>query len=606
MQKKQKYFQITVVILLLFLTLFGAQTVFSQAPINTITITDVNYNQFPLINVTTRILDNTGEAISPLSVNDLVVREIVTEDGVEHKNSVDFSFKKITSGVKLAIVLDSGAGLNHAGLTDKSVAEEIREITQQFIDTLGQKDSLELIFVEWGTTSVIAELTGNKSALQEALNYITIGRVEEYTNGLDGVKKALEDLHSSTSAQTPRGVIFITPGIQSKAMGNKTEFAEVENLSAKYNIPVHTILVGEIGRWQEAEEELTLFAQKTNAQFKRYTSPSALDSLHDHLDRQRFQYLLSYKTNSPSSAERYIDIEATSASTIRDTFSFTITPPPQAPEIELVINNGDPVTRKAPQADSDLSNIPFKEVKVTGNINWPDGYPRDITKAQLMINGQEHGSPIKNLEKDEQLSFIWDLRTITEPGPNTTKVAIQLTDSLGLTSSKVLEVPVEVIIPAPPPTPTPDPTPSPCDSLQDLPYVGPPLNKACFQYGITPAQMLNMLIAIAALVLVIIIWFNRETVKEAGVRVTGAIVRVTQQIMGGREPKAYLEPMKGFPEEEMATRFEIYGETPIGRDREFSDLIFSYPKVSRLHCTLHEADLGVSWSIEDEDSSNGT
>jgi hypothetical protein len=149
-----------------------------------------------------------------------------------------------------------------------------------------------------------------------------------------------------------------------------------------------------------------------------------------------------------------------------------------------------------------------------------------------------------------------------------------------------------------------------CAPLKKIPSVGAYFQSACLRLGLTPGVFLNMIIALSSLALVGMIWTNRGPVarlgNEVGTRISDVVNRVTQQIIGtGQITKAYLEPVQGFPENEVS-RIDIYGETPIGRDREYAQLTFDIPQVSRLHCTIHESDLNGTWTIEDEDSSNGT
>jgi pSer/pThr/pTyr-binding forkhead associated (FHA) protein len=70
-------------------------------------------------------------------------------------------------------------------------------------------------------------------------------------------------------------------------------------------------------------------------------------------------------------------------------------------------------------------------------------------------------------------------------------------------------------------------------------------------------------------------------------------------------PKAYLEVIGGYSERNL---FEIYGNTPIGRDHEVTELTFQErdknPTISQLHCTILDDE--DSFSLRDEDSTNGT
>jgi len=422
--------------------------------------------------------------------------------------------------------------------------------------------------------------------------------------------RAMEDLSKATGDSTPLAVLLITPGIQSKFSGKRTQYEDVSRLLESVDIPIHTILLVRGGQQTQLLEDLVA---KSQGQFVRYTTRDSANSVFSLIDAQRWQYQITYRTTSGTGNERLLKVAARTEMSAPpfDVAKFTVVPAPQPPTVlSITINNGDPVTRKAPSYDSDLTEIPLTEVGIDVQIYWPDGYSqRKIARAELFIDGQPHDEPLLDLEDVDAISFTWDLRTYTNKGKTTARIQVVLTDELGLQSVEEVQVPVEVFVPDKPmPAPIVVPGTDICKSLKSLPYAGESLYSACQKWGITPAQMLNMVIALAALVLVGVIWFKRETVlaasQAAGRRITETVRRVTERIGRGQaKPKAYLEAVRGLPEEDLK-RYDIFGETPIGRDPNYSELVFDSPKISGKHCTLHLE--GHRWTIEDEDSTNGT
>ena len=577
--------------LFIFAVFFIVFPSYSQTIISSIEITDIDYQQFPVISAKVRILSDTRTPVTDISSEDLAV----TEDG----QAVDFNHQPIKTGIKTVVVLDLGMGIDHKGLSDEIQFSEMKHAAGSFINTLGEDDGLELITVRGDDTEVFVSLTNDQTKLQESLEALGIGDLSTLTNGLDGLKYALDDLQKATGDNTPCAVILITSGIQSTYRGDRTSYSAIESQAETFDIPIHTILVGD----NQETQSLESLVAESGGRFIRYRSNEAPNPILNWLDAQRLQYLITYRTKSSSTDERELKVSAqTESGSQYDVQKFRLSPSPKPPEIvSLTINNGDPVIRKAPEHDSDLTNIPLTEVQIDANFQWPDGYTnRSIARAELLIDGQPHDEPLFDLA-GESISFTWDLRTYTNEGKTTARVQVVLTDELGFQSSEEVQVPVEVFVPE-------IGGPGICDSLNEFPYVGTSLYDACEKWGITPAQMLNMVIALAALIMVAIIWFKRDTVvavgKEVGTRVTETVRRVTQRIGGGRsKPKAYLEAVRGLPEEELKT-YDIFGETPIGRNPRYAELVFENPKISGLHCTLHLD--GNSWTIEDSDSSNGT
>lgn len=587
------------VFLILISMLAQVPLVFSQAIIQRVFIASVNYSQFPEISARVQVIGENRAPITNLSADDLVV----TEDG----QPVDFAYQNVKVGTKVAIVLDFGGGLQYDGATRQSQFEEMRAIAQAFLDTMDEKDGVELILVHEDSTTVPVTLTNDKNALLDAVENLEYQATPRLSNGLDGVKRAFEDLKKASGVATPTSVLLITPGIQSRYSGQQATYSEINALLDTIDIPIYTVLVGNNTQTASLQQLVT----KSRAHFVRYTSRDVVNSIFGLIEAQRWQYEISYRSLSSSADERELKISARteSGSPPFDVEMFTVVPEPQAPTVlSMTINSGDPLTRTAPAYDSNLSGIPLTEAPIDVQIYWPDSYSqRTITRAELFIDGQPHDEPLLDLQDVENISFTWDLRTYTNKGKTTSRLQIVLTDELGLESTYDEQQTVEVFIPDKPEgTYVP---PDICVSLENIPTIGTSLYEACSKWGITPAQMLNMVIALAALVMVAVIWFKRDTVvavgKDVGRRATGVYRRITKQLgIEGTKPKAYLETIKAPSDAELKESYPIHGETPIGQNSQYADLIFDIPAVSGSHCKIHLE--GHRWTIEDDQSTNGT
>ncbi|RME60526.1 FHA domain-containing protein [Candidatus Parcubacteria bacterium] len=595
-----------VFLLLVLILLANVPPAFSQTVINQVFITSVDYSQFPDISALVRVVGENRAPIANLKVDDLRV--------MEDDTPVEFSLESVRVGVKVAIVLDMGAGLQYDGATRVSQFDEMRSVVKDFLDTMDEKDGVELITVYEDSTSVLVPMTSDKNALLDAVDNLKFTRTEHLSNGLDGVVRAIGDLNKASGVSTPLVVLLVTPGIQSTFSGEQTKYSDVSRLLDTVDIPIHTVLLVRPGQQPQLLQELVT---KSRAQFVRYTSRDSAKALIDLIDAQRWQYRITYRTTSGSAAERTLKVAARTETGAPpfDVEKFTVLPEPQPPAVlSMTINNGDPVTRTAPSYDSDLTGIPLTEAKIDVQVYWPDGFShRKIVRAELFVDGQPHGEPLLDLENVDTLSFTWDLRTYTNKGKTTSRVQVVLTDELGLQSIEELQVPVEVFVPD-----KPEPTPivvaagtDICESLNSLPYAGESLYSACQKWGITPAQMLNMLIALAALVMVVIIWVNREKVQEKGRAIADGITRAWESITRPKAvAKAKLVAIAGIPDNEVK-EFEIFGDTRIGRHPEFTDLCFQQNKensvISREHCKIQEDENNPGhWFIIDRSSSYGT
>jgi len=591
MSRVKSSLQSVFILAIIFSLLIQTVPVFSQAIIQKVVITSVDYSQFPNISAKVRVTSEDRIPVTKLNEGDITV----TEDG----QPVDFSYQSVKVGTKVMIIMDLGGGLQYDGITRTSKFEEMRSIVNGFLNTMDENDGVELILVYEHSTTVPVKLTNDRNALLDAVAKLEYQATDQLSNGLDGVKRAMDDFEITTGDITSTSILLITPGIQSIYSGAETTYSEIESLLEAKDIPIHTVMVGSCPSTSTLQD---LVVHKSKAELVCYSSKGATDSLFNLIEAQRWQYEISYRSKSSSGKERELKISARTESGTPpfDVERFTVVPEPQAPAVlSMLINNGDPVTRTAPAHDSKLSDIPLTESPIDVQIYWPDSYSqRTITRAELFVDSQPHDEPFLELEGVENVSFTWNLRGYTNAGKTTARVQVVLTDELGLQSIEEIQVPVTVIT-KDPPTPTPVVSSGPCDSITNE-----TVREMCVrgvQFGFTPAQLVNMVIALAALILVIFLILKRDTVKDV---VIGSLDKVRETIKVLRsEPKAFLEVVSGLPPEERK-KLDLYGETPIGRNREYSKLIFENPMVSELHCTLHLE--GHRWTIEDQDSANGT
>jgi predicted component of type VI protein secretion system len=96
-----------------------------------------------------------------------------------------------------------------------------------------------------------------------------------------------------------------------------------------------------------------------------------------------------------------------------------------------------------------------------------------------------------------------------------------------------------------------------------------------------------------------------EAGKGAGRAFTSFVERVTSRRVQST-PKAYLVVLEG--DVNVGRSLEIYGDTPIGRSKQYAELLFQQndeqSPISRLHCTI--VDEESHFTLRDEDSANGT
>ncbi|MFC1878594.1 FHA domain-containing protein [Chloroflexota bacterium] len=589
-----------IIVLIILLSSFWYPVV-SQSVVNSLIVTSLDATQFPQISLTARILNHLDKPVDVVNAEEITI----TEDS----EAVSFDIQKTPIGISMILVIDINAAAKAKPARDATNFDYMKVIAQRYVESMGQNDRTAIVVTrpESEGQTLFQDFSANKDALTLRLDELRFGDpISSYSFPLNGVDTAVQMFKQVENAQPVMAVVLISTGIFDANQANVESSVDTISKDARANkIPIYTIMVNT----DDDPRHLDILAQKSAGLFAQYNGPASLDGLFGEFDANRLQYLITYRSRSGSVSERRLVISLTGESSQLAIQNFTVNPPPLAPEIELlIVNNGDPIIREASAWDGDLS---LTEVQVLASFGWPDGYERSLAKADLWIDGQIHGEPLLN--PSGELIFPWDLRSYSEKGRKTARLEVRIKGELGFTARSMRQEPVDVVIPDKPEEPV---TPIEeivimpvCDNLAKIPELGEWLNENCRKLGITPTQVINLALLFITLLLVILLWFNRSTVSRAGrevaFRANDFYQRITQRT-GGQQPKARIEAIRGLSEGERSV-FDIFGETPIGRDREHAELVFvNHPHISREHCIIHEDKASGFWTLEDRESANGT
>jgi len=571
----------------------------AQTAVENVLLTWMDTDGFPQIQLTTRILNSARKPVDIIDAGELTI----TEDGEQ----VEFDIQKTRVGITTAVVIDINASAKTKQTSEIKNFDLMKDIAKRYAASMGEGDRTAILITRTeaeGGLSLFQDFSGDKGAIGQKLDALNLGDPSSYYSyPMDGVDEALRRLRALEENQPVKSVLLISTGIVSTNPPEiEGRIQTITDIASGSHTPVYTILVNT----DLDPRHLDDLAQKNGGMFVHYSGAASLDSMFSEFDSQRLQYQIDYRSDSRSASERVLTISLTGAASPLVIHPFTISPAPQAPLVEpLIVNNNDPVVREAPAWDTDRVNIPLTEVQVRTTFSWPDGFERDLTRAELWVDGQVHGAPMLNPGKE--LSFPWDLRSYTDTGRKTVRLELKVVGELGFEASSVRQESVVIIVPD---RPVEEIIAMPvCDNLSRIPQVGEWLEDNCRIMGITPTQIVNSVLLFIALVFMMLLWFNRGTVAKAGrgvaVRATNLYQRLTQRT-GGKLPKARLEAVRGIASGER-TVFELFGETPIGRDREHAELVFvNHPHISREHAIIHEDKASGTWTIEDRESANGS
>jgi hypothetical protein len=546
--------------------------VFAQGTLSNLKLSPFDISDFPNVKTSLQAIGSDNEPITDLTNQSISV----TEDG----QPVQFSIAPYAAGIKVDFLIDAGPGLNSIGATGDKRINEMKAVIKSFISQMNISDSVMISALDGNQTNVINDFSSSSTDLQNALDNYQYS-ASQYSSGYDGILNALSMLNKQKDGKK-QFIVFLSSGIQEGH--DNTYQTIISQLTGTDHPTIHTLLFrkGDEDVWSPNLQEL---ANLGGGIYSQYNSNLVTDSLYQSMGLWRNQYLITYRSTSNSVGNRQVVI-TTLSNNIQTTGTYEISLQPASVIIQDPVASSvlirRPSTTNQSQSDTETD---VSQVKV--NIQWPDGHPRNITSVQLLAGNQSVGTLTNpSLDSTGQLEIPWDLRAFTKLGQNPISLQVQVTDEIGITGSSS-SIPLIVLVQS-----------NVCNGLPN--FLCPAIT------FISPyANYLAMLIALIALILVIV--FRKKIVSVGGNIIEKGITVIENTIHYKKSnPKAYLEVLEGYSER---TRFEIYGNTPIGRDHSVTELTFQErdknSAISKLHCTILDDDDGT-FSIRDEDSSNGT
>jgi hypothetical protein len=550
------------------------RSVASQVEIASLVITDLKADDFPQISLQVLASDGSGHTLENLPIDSIAIRE---ENEIQKIISID----PVEIGVRIAIVLDPGDGSFRTGVTltqlHQQVLKDLEIFTRGRPWMLAGGDEVILLAQEGENSRIIAPLTSDPEVLMQAIEaYVPpVGAAVQSPEFGDFTRAALMTALKELKLARPgfvdrkEAILLYTPGM-------RADLADVAEEAISLGIPIHIVLTrnAALEYWAEALRPL---AEVTGGQFLETYENDDPEPLFEHLASQRRQHMITYRTALMTSGKRTVVLEATGGVSASTQYSIEIQPP----QVEIIAPSEDLITREATQETVAPADADPAFVFVVAQVNWPDGKPRKVQGARLIVDGiaVSQGAVV-----DDRAQIAWDIRSYQSEGWTPTSLRVEVVDEYGLMGQSP---PITVAIRY---------MPWPEEPGVDLP-------KDILLY-------VAIGIALVSLGLAIYLYLNRTRVGSALQDARDGLVDFVERVTGRRtamQARAYLVPLEGF-DEPPTKSYELYGTTAIGRSRRYADLLFHRMEedspISRLHCTILDED--DHFSIRDEDSSNGT
>ena len=176
-----------------------------------------------------------------------------------------------------------------------------------------------------------------------------------------------------------------------------------------------------------AYDLLNQLAEKTGGKFFLYTGQEVLPDPEAYLRPMRSLYSVSYQSVINQPGTHQISVEIQQGSSVLESDHIDVRLAIRPPNLILL----DPVLsiertwQNNADDQKDLSLFPKSET-INFITEFPDGFPRDLVQAQLLVNGEV----VKELKTPPFTQFLWDISEIDTN--QDVEISIKVQDELGL------------------------------------------------------------------------------------------------------------------------------------------------------------------------------
>jgi len=551
-------------------------------------VTNVNSSGFPVVTFDMRAVTLGQKVVSGLNAGDVTVYE----------NGQEASDVQVTpkedGPITYIFVIDQGRLANFQTFGVNNMRQAITTLVSGGFFKDG-KDTVMVLArqnTDSDQTVTLLPATQTGSDLTTWAAAFGFDRGSRSTKGLLAVDDAINDL----------GDLVDVPGSQTSAILFFTRFIEdpsrtvaptsATNTAAKASNQQASVYVFQTDLSQSRQDALQLLAEGSGGTYTGLTRSGVLSqvtSVYQLIDSQRAFYSVSYRSAIGDVGRREITINTPTRPSEGAVGSYEVSPTPPSVSITEPTANSTIRREATLPADSATPVFDTTQKSVKAEITWPDGFPRQITSAQLFVNGNLESSA-DVAEGQSTVTFDWDLSDITDIGINPVSLRVSVTDELGLSADGESSVDVAV---APPPT-------------ADTGILGSVPTAA--KIGVPVLCLLGIL---GLAVLAGAFFFFRSRSKGTAETSAEPDDQVMRTMFAPEMPElalATLTVLEG-PSGMIGERLKITTlKVSVGRDPSQSDVSFysdAESSVSRLHCTIELND-DNAFRLTDNNSSAGT
>jgi hypothetical protein len=551
-------------------------------------VTEVDASGFPNVQFNMRAVQLGNKVDGSLNANDITVYE----------NGQDAQDVQVTpkqdGPITYIIVIDQGRATNFSSFGVPNIRQAITTLVTggYFKDGVDSVTVMVRQNIDTDQTVILLPMTQSGSALTTWAGAFSFDRSRGSTKGLLGVDDAVSALSNQIAepgSQTAV-ILFFTRYIEDPS-GNVAS-ASATNIAAKASQQEASIYAFQTDPSQYRRESLQLLAEGSGGMYTpldRNSVLSQVTSVYQIIDSQRAYYTVSYRSALGDSGQREITINSPSRPSSGSVGTYEVSPAPPTVLITDPAANSTIRREASVQGDNATPVYDTTRKQVSATISWPDGFPRNLTSAQLMVNGNLVDTADVSTSSSN-LTFNWDLSSMTDVGITPVTLQVNVTDELGLSAEGDTSLDVSV-------APLPTPATGILNSVPTVAAIGVPL--------------LCVLLILAVAIIGGAFFLIRGRSKTPGVTSAEPDDQVMRTMFQAEMPElalATLTVMEG-PSGMIGERLKVTGlKVSIGRDPSQSDISFysdAESSVSRLHCIIELSD-DNAFRLTDKNSSAGT
>ena len=562
---------ILLAVLVALLGLLGPMTASAQAGIGRLSITLVDEDAFPTVNVYLSVTDLDGQPMAGLERGDFTLYE----------NDVpipDFTLEAVEHPMLIGIVIDSAVSFNtwEGGAPRVEQAKEAARwlVDPQYERLTNEDDHVAIFAFRDGQPERLIDFTYDlQGVLDQGITPVSTAG-NQYTALFDILSRAIAETAARRGVRR-RALLVFSDGV------DKTSGVEIDRVireAVDAHLLIYTVGLGAgLAHDQPGSSFLRRLADETGGQYTWYRPGRAgeeeeMNAFLDALVAQRAGYLLSYSSNQYQGSPEVRLVVQKAGSAAEDTDTFKVPPLPPVVSVD----------------DLKPGQVLVGTRTIQPSISRAQ---RDIDRVEYYVDDE-----LVYTARAAPWTFEWDTHeyasSYTEAQPHTLRVvACDIGEQCGETSLTVgTRLPV--------PTPTPTPTPTPAPSSQEI-----------FQFW---ASIGALVIALGALVVLLVV------TRRGGMQAVSGVVaevrrrtRVWRQrtgIFGGGVPAARrgLATLTVVSDMFKDKRFNLEESVVfLGREEERADVVLYWDDyVSRRHAKI--AQEGAQFYIWDLNSANGT